>query len=153
MRCARGRFPFPLGPLLVRETIRTEVERGTLWIFEQEQSLANSTSTNVRMTAIRLASGGIWIHAPIAPTRRAALLRPRSLEAVSSGLLQHAAGLPSEPASIVKQGVCRVALKLGARIVTARLAIAASARAARPFICTHSRLVVDSSFTGAACSA
>ena len=103
--CARLRFPFPLGPLLVRQTIRTEVERGTLWIFEQEQSLANSTSTNVRMTAIRLASGGIWIHAPIAPTRRAALLRPRSLKAMSSALVQHAAGQPSQPASVGDRGV------------------------------------------------
>lgn len=63
------RFPFPLGPLLERRTVRREVERGALWVFEQEQSLAGSTSTNVRMVAIRLASGGIWIHAPIAPTR------------------------------------------------------------------------------------
>lgn len=63
------RFPFPLGPLLERRTVRYEVERGRLWMFEQEQSLANSTATNVRMVAIRLASGGLWIHAPIAPTR------------------------------------------------------------------------------------
>ena len=64
-----ARFPFPLGPLLERRTVRYEVERGVLWMFEQEQSLANSTATNVRMVAIRLAGGGLWIHAPIAPTR------------------------------------------------------------------------------------
>ena len=66
---APARFPFPLGPLLERRTVRYEVERGRLWMFEQEQSLANSTATNVRMVVIRLASGGLWVHAPIAPTR------------------------------------------------------------------------------------
>ncbi|KAK9846457.1 hypothetical protein WJX81_004293 [Elliptochloris bilobata] len=67
-------FPFPLGPLLERRTVRYEVERGSMWVFEQEQSLANSTATNVRMVAIRLASGGLWIHAPIAPTRECVAL-------------------------------------------------------------------------------
>ncbi|CAE8723368.1 unnamed protein product, partial [Polarella glacialis] len=59
-------FPFPLGPLFARRTVRTEVGEG-IWTFEQEQSLAN-IAVNVRMTAIRLEDGGLWIHNPVAPT-------------------------------------------------------------------------------------
>lgn len=59
-------FPFPLGPLLARRTVRRNVGDG-IWTFEQEQSLAN-IAINVRMTAIRLADGSLWIHNPVAPT-------------------------------------------------------------------------------------
>eukprot|EP00931_Biecheleriopsis_adriatica_P066484 TRINITY_DN40828_c0_g1_i1.p1 TRINITY_DN40828_c0_g1~~TRINITY_DN40828_c0_g1_i1.p1 ORF type:complete len:468 (+),score=101.75 TRINITY_DN40828_c0_g1_i1:108-1511(+) len=59
-------FPFPLGPILARRTVRTEIGDG-MWTFEQEQSLAN-IAVNVRMTAIRLDDGSLWIHNPIAPT-------------------------------------------------------------------------------------
>ncbi|KAL1338185.1 hypothetical protein HN51_032855 [Arachis hypogaea] len=62
-------FPFPLGPFLNRRTIRTEAVKGCIWLFEQEQALGfSSVSTNIRMTVIKLKSGGLWIHAPIAPT-------------------------------------------------------------------------------------
>uniref|UniRef100_A0A7N0SW89 T4P13.26 protein n=1 Tax=Kalanchoe fedtschenkoi TaxID=63787 RepID=A0A7N0SW89_KALFE len=63
-------FPFPLGPFLNRTTIRTEAVKGTIWLFEQEQALGfSSVSTNIRMTVIKLKSGGLWVHAPIAPTK------------------------------------------------------------------------------------
>ncbi|CAL8461607.1 g1138 [Coccomyxa elongata] len=63
-------FPFPLGPLLTRKTIRYEVERGSMWMFEQEQALGfSNVTTNVRMTVIKLRSGGLWVHAPVAPTQ------------------------------------------------------------------------------------
>ncbi|PAN18696.1 hypothetical protein GQ55_3G209100 [Panicum hallii var. hallii] len=63
-------FPFPLGPFLNRRTIRTEAVKGSIWLFEQEQALGfSSVSTNIRMTVIRLKSGGLWVHAPIAPTK------------------------------------------------------------------------------------
>ncbi|XP_077211460.1 lysine-tRNA ligase [Tasmannia lanceolata] len=63
-------FPFPLGPFLNRCTIRTEAVKGCIWLFEQEQALGfSSVSTNIRMTVIKLKSGGLWIHAPIAPTK------------------------------------------------------------------------------------
>ncbi|PKA65575.1 hypothetical protein AXF42_Ash005909 [Apostasia shenzhenica] len=76
-------FPFPLGPFLNRRTIRTEVRlvllrieglfqavKDRIWLFEQEQALGfSSVSTNIRMTVIKLKSGGLWIHAPIAPTK------------------------------------------------------------------------------------
>ncbi|KAF0925245.1 hypothetical protein E2562_015960 [Oryza meyeriana var. granulata] len=63
-------FPFPLGPFLNRRTIRTEAVKGRIWLFEQEQALGfSSVSTNTRMTVIKLKSGGLWVHAPIAPTK------------------------------------------------------------------------------------
>lgn len=41
-----------------------------IWLFEQEQALGfSSVSTNIRMTVIKLKSGGLWVHAPIAPTK------------------------------------------------------------------------------------
>ncbi|KAK4279420.1 hypothetical protein QN277_011205 [Acacia crassicarpa] len=62
-------FPFPLGPFLNRRTIRKEAVKGCIWLFEQEQALGfSSVSTNIRMTVIKLKSGGLWVHAPIAPT-------------------------------------------------------------------------------------
>eukprot|EP00803_Ostreobium_quekettii_P006277 evm.model.scf_3018.1 EVM.evm.TU.scf_3018.1 scf_3018:3596-7346(+) len=62
-------FPFPLGPFLQRKTIRTEVVKGKIWTFEQPQALGFSyVAINVRMTVIKLKSGGLWVHAPIAPT-------------------------------------------------------------------------------------
>jgi hypothetical protein len=46
------------------------VAKGSVWTFEQEQSLSfTNVTTNTRMTVIKLASGGLWAHAPIAPTR------------------------------------------------------------------------------------
>lgn len=63
-------FPFPLGPFFNRKTIRTELEKNSIWLFEQPQGLGLSNVTaNVRMTVIKLeATGGLWVHAPIAPT-------------------------------------------------------------------------------------
>lgn len=62
-------FPFPLGPFLQRRTIRKEIEKGRIWTFEQEQALGfSNVATNTRMTVIKLKSGGLWVHAPIAPT-------------------------------------------------------------------------------------
>jgi hypothetical protein len=44
--------------------------KGAIWLFEQEQALGfSSVSTNTRMTVIKLRSGGLWVHAPIAPTK------------------------------------------------------------------------------------
>ncbi|CAI5476393.1 unnamed protein product [Closterium sp. Yama58-4] len=62
-------FPFPLRPFLSRKTYRYEVDRGSIWCFEQEQGLGfSNVTTNVRMTVIKLKSGGLFVHAPIAPT-------------------------------------------------------------------------------------
>lgn len=63
-------YPFPLGPFLKRPTIRKDIVRGAIWGFEQPQSLGGSNvTTNIRMTVVKLQSGGLWVHAPIAPTR------------------------------------------------------------------------------------
>ncbi|XVF14353.1 hypothetical protein REPUB_Repub09cG0051800 [Reevesia pubescens] len=63
-------FPFPLGPFLSRRTTMTEAVKGSIWLFEQEQALGfSSVSTNIRMTVMKLKSGGLWVHAPIAPTK------------------------------------------------------------------------------------
>ena len=64
-------YPFPLGPFLNRPTIRKEIVKGAIWGFEQPQSLGGSNVTaNIRMTVVRLQAGGLWVHAPIAPTRK-----------------------------------------------------------------------------------
>ena len=50
---------------------------GAVWTFEQMQTLGfSSVATVVRMTVIKLSSGGLWVHAPIAPTRRALWVPP-----------------------------------------------------------------------------
>lgn len=51
--------------------VQLQVVPGSIWIFEQEQSLALSgVSTTVRMTVVRLqSSGGLFIYSPIAPTK------------------------------------------------------------------------------------
>ena len=42
---------------------------GTIWTFEQEQTFAlTNVSTVVRMTVVKLKSGGLFVYAPIAPT-------------------------------------------------------------------------------------
>ena len=46
------------------------MDPGRVWFFEQKQGigLGLNVSVNVRMTVIKLRSGGLWVHAPIAPT-------------------------------------------------------------------------------------
>lgn len=70
-------FPFPLRPQLVRRTTVKEVIPDTMWCFEQEHGLGfTNVATNIRMTVVRLSTGGLWVHAPVAPTPEClALLR------------------------------------------------------------------------------
>ncbi|OLP89702.1 Methyltransferase-like protein 7B [Symbiodinium microadriaticum] len=58
-----------LAPAPYKETLRTELVPGRIWGFEQCIALA-SVSTNIRMTAVKLRNGGLWVSAPIAPTRQ-----------------------------------------------------------------------------------
>ncbi|CAN0056915.1 unnamed protein product, partial [Ectocarpus sp. 8 AP-2014] len=64
-------YPFftglPLKPYFDRPTVRTEEIPGVMWAFEQPQEFFN-VSVNIRMTAVRLEGGGLWVHAPVAPT-------------------------------------------------------------------------------------
>ena len=49
---------------------RVQLVQDTMWSFEQPQSLAfSSVHVNVRMTVTRLASGGLLVYNPIAPTQ------------------------------------------------------------------------------------
>jgi len=61
---------FPLVPAFARQTYRYEVDPGRMWFFEQKQGigLGLNVSVNVRMTVIKLKTGGLWVHAPVAPT-------------------------------------------------------------------------------------
>lgn len=63
-------FPFPLTPLLSRQTVISEVVPGRVWTLEQEQGigLGLGVSTNVRMTVVKMSDGRLWIHDPVAPT-------------------------------------------------------------------------------------
>ena len=50
--------------------VHFQVEPGTIWCFEQEQSLAGiNVVTTVRMTVVKLKNGELLVYAPIAPTR------------------------------------------------------------------------------------
>ena len=47
-----------------------QVEEGSIWTFEQEQSLVGSqVNTTIRMTAVKLSSGGLLLYSPVAPTQ------------------------------------------------------------------------------------
>ena len=47
-----------------------QVEEGFIWTFEQEQSLVGSqVNTTIRMTAVKLSSGGLLLYSPVAPTQ------------------------------------------------------------------------------------
>ncbi|KAF6261288.1 hypothetical protein COO60DRAFT_1681284 [Scenedesmus sp. NREL 46B-D3] len=45
------------------------VVKGQVWTFEQTQAFFFDVFTPVRMTVIKLKSGGLWVHAPLAPTQ------------------------------------------------------------------------------------
>lgn len=48
---------------------RAQVEKDTIWLFDQTQALEDFfVYTPVRMTVIKLKTGGLWVHAPVAPT-------------------------------------------------------------------------------------
>ena len=48
-----------------------QVVRGQVWTFEQPQKLSGTdVHINVRMTAVKLRSGGLLVYAPVAPTRQ-----------------------------------------------------------------------------------
>lgn len=63
-----------------------QVTPGVMWTFEQAQTFAGfRTSTNIRMTVIKLLSGVLWVHAPIAPTAeciRLMRVRGRKIQAL-----------------------------------------------------------------------
>ncbi|RVW30429.1 hypothetical protein CK203_088833 [Vitis vinifera] len=62
-------IPDAIGGCCIQDVEQVAV-KDCIWLFEQEQALGfSSVSTNIRMTVIKLKSGGLWVHAPIAPTK------------------------------------------------------------------------------------
>ncbi|HAC63919.1 MAG TPA: hypothetical protein DCF68_10375 [Cyanothece sp. UBA12306] len=57
----------PLYPYGKRRTIRQEVIKDTMWTFDQLQGILYVV-VPIRMTVIRLESGGLFVYAPVAPT-------------------------------------------------------------------------------------
>lgn len=60
-------FPVPLYPYGKRRTIRAEVVKDQIWTFDQIQGILYVV-VPIRMTVIRLDSGGLLVYAPVAPT-------------------------------------------------------------------------------------
>ncbi|MDP8963947.1 MAG: DUF4336 domain-containing protein [Cyanobacteriota bacterium] len=58
----------PLYPYGRRQTLRTEVVKDTVWTFDQLQGILYVV-VPIRMSVIKLESGGLLIYAPVAPTR------------------------------------------------------------------------------------
>lgn len=60
-------FTVPLYPYRHRRTLRTEIVKDTVWTFDQVQGIFYVV-VPIRMTVIKLESGGLFVYAPIAPT-------------------------------------------------------------------------------------
>ncbi len=57
----------PLYPYGRRRTLRTEVVKDAVWIFDQLQGILYVV-VPIRMTVVKLEAGGLLVYAPIAPT-------------------------------------------------------------------------------------
>lgn len=66
-----GKVAFSLLPLAGtnsrRATVQEEVVKDSIWTHDQIQGVVN-VNVPVRQTVIRLESGGLWVHNPVAPT-------------------------------------------------------------------------------------
>ncbi len=60
-------FTCPIYPYNIRRTLRTEVVKDTIWTFDQLQGIFYVV-VPIRMTLVKLATGGLLVYAPIAPT-------------------------------------------------------------------------------------
>lgn len=76
-------FTLPLYPYGKRRTLRREVVRDTIWTFDQVQGILYVV-TPIRMTIVKLASGGLLVYAPIAPT-------PECIRLVNELVAEHGA--------------------------------------------------------------
>lgn len=72
-------FVLPLYPHGRRRTLRQEIQKDTLWTFDQLLGLLYVV-VPIRMTVVKLSSGGLLVYAPVAPTRECIRLI-RELEA------------------------------------------------------------------------
>jgi len=68
---AKWSWPFwpvvPLYPYGERRTLRRELVKDTIWAFDQLQGILYVT-VPIRMTVVKLGSGGLLVYAPVAPT-------------------------------------------------------------------------------------
>jgi len=66
-----GKVAFSLLPLAGTSTRRATVEEcivpNTIWTHDQVQGVVN-VNVPIRQTVVRLSSGGLWVHNPVAPT-------------------------------------------------------------------------------------
>ena len=69
----------PIYPYGHRRTLKREIIPGKLWLFEQVQGIFY-VIVPIRMTVIKLASGGLMVFSPVAPTRECVQMM-RELEA------------------------------------------------------------------------
>ena len=60
-------FLLPIYPYQTRPTLRQEVIRDRIWIFEQPHGFLYAV-VPIRMTLVKLQQGGLLIYCPIAPT-------------------------------------------------------------------------------------
>lgn len=60
-------FTVPIYPYSQRRTIRREVVKDSVWVFEQLQGIFYVV-TPIRMTVVKLDAGGLLVYAPVAPT-------------------------------------------------------------------------------------
>ncbi|MGG6267969.1 DUF4336 domain-containing protein [Leptolyngbya sp. AN03gr2] len=60
-------FTVPIYPYSQRHTIRREVVKDSVWVFEQLQGIFYVV-TPIRMTVVKLDTGGLLVYAPVAPT-------------------------------------------------------------------------------------
>ncbi len=74
-------FTVPIYPYRKRRTIRTEIVKDTIWTFDQLQGIFYVV-TPIRMTVIKLESGGLLVYAPVAPT-------PECLRLMAELIKQH----------------------------------------------------------------
>jgi hypothetical protein len=72
-------FVLPLYPQRQRRTLRQEIQKETIWIFDQVLGLLYVV-VPIRMTVVKLSEGGLLVYAPVAPTRECIRLI-RELEA------------------------------------------------------------------------
>jgi Domain of unknown function (DUF4336) len=66
-----GKVAFSLLPLAGtstrRATVETDVVPDTIWTHDQIQGIVN-VNVPVRQTVVKLSTGGLWVHNPVAPT-------------------------------------------------------------------------------------
>jgi hypothetical protein len=60
-------LPVPLYPYNQRQTLRREIIPDWVWVYEQIQGVLYVV-TPIRMTVLRLETGGLLVYAPVAPT-------------------------------------------------------------------------------------